>query len=253
MAGGGDGRPRHQQVAAEFRAAIMAGDLAPGAQLPTTQQLMARYETTSQTVQRALGVLKDEGYLVGRVGVGVYVREDAPLAVQPAAYMQPAAPGEPYRWVAEAAGRSRRGRSRLLEVARVVPPAAVAEAFGLPAGGFAVLRHQLLLLDGEPSELVWLYFPDEVAAGTRLAERRLVPGGVPALLAELGHPVRRWVDRLSSRMPTADELEALALPDGVPVLRTFRVAYTGEGRPVEASVLVKGAHRYELVYEQRSP
>jgi GntR family transcriptional regulator len=62
--------------------------------------------------------------------------------------------------------------------------------------------------------------------------------------------VRRWTDRLTSRPPTTEELEALALPDGVPVLRTFRVAHTGDGRPVEASVLVKGAHRHELLYEQ---
>ncbi|MEU9891009.1 hypothetical protein [Sphaerisporangium sp. NPDC051011] len=35
-----DGRPRHQQIAAEIRTLIMAGDLAPRTRLPSTQQLM---------------------------------------------------------------------------------------------------------------------------------------------------------------------------------------------------------------------
>ncbi|GII79126.1 hypothetical protein Sru01_41080 [Sphaerisporangium rufum] len=61
-----DGRPRHQQIAAEIRALIMSGDLPPGTRLPTTQQLMARYSVTSQTVQRTLNVLKDEGFIAGR-------------------------------------------------------------------------------------------------------------------------------------------------------------------------------------------
>ncbi|MGI8648141.1 MAG: GntR family transcriptional regulator [Mycobacteriales bacterium] len=72
-----DPRPRHQQIAAEIRAAIMSGDLPPGTKLPPTQQLVTEYGVTNQTVQRTLSVLKGEGFLVGRTGVGVYVRERA--------------------------------------------------------------------------------------------------------------------------------------------------------------------------------
>jgi GntR family transcriptional regulator len=50
-------------------------------------------------------------------------------------------------------------------------------------------------------------------------------------------------------MPTAEEAALLQLPD-VPVLRQFRVVYSDDDRPVEASVLIKGAHLYELLYRQ---
>ncbi|GGP97376.1 GntR family transcriptional regulator [Streptosporangium pseudovulgare] len=245
-----DGRPRHQQIAAELRALIMSGDLAPGTRLPTTQQLMAQYAVTSQTVQRTLNVLKDENFIVGRAGVGVYVRDEPSLAITPASYMTPAARDEAYPWMTEAAKRSQRGAIRLLGVSEVAPPAAVAEALGLDDGEAVSLRHQMLLLDDRPAELAWIYHPLSIAQGTPLMDRKRIPGGSPRLLAELGHPPRQWVDRLSSRLPTTEELETLELPDDVPVLRTLRVVYTDETRPIEVQVLVKGGHLYELMYRQ---
>jgi len=34
------------------------------------------------------------------------------------------------------------------------------------------------------------------------------------------------------------------------VIRQLRVVYSDDERPVEASVLIKGAHLYELLYRQ---
>lgn len=65
-----DGRPRHQQIAADLRALIMSGDLS--GKLPTTHQLMETYAVGSPTVQRAVQVLKDEHFVAGRRGSGVY-------------------------------------------------------------------------------------------------------------------------------------------------------------------------------------
>ncbi|WP_031158132.1 GntR family transcriptional regulator [Streptosporangium roseum] len=250
MAKKSDGRPRHQQIAAELRSLIMAGDLAPGTRLPTTQQLMAQYSVTSQTVQRTLNVLKDENFIVGRAGIGVYVRDVPSLAITPASYMPPAPRAQAYPWMTEATKRSQRGAIRLLEVSEVAPPAAVAEALGVARPETVSLRHQMLLLDDQPTELAWVYHPLTIAQGTSLMDRRRIPGGSPRLLAELGYPPRQWVDRLSTRLPTTEELEALELPDDVPVLRTFRVVYTDEMRPIEVQVLIKGGHLYELMYEQ---
>ncbi|MEZ0074450.1 GntR family transcriptional regulator [Planotetraspora sp. GP83] len=246
-----DGRPRHQQIASELRALIMSGDLAPGARLPTTQQLMAQYGITSQTVQRTLNVLKDEGFVVGRAGVGVYVREDLALAVSPASYMPPTGESEAYPWMTEAAKRSQRGTIRLLEVAKVQPPVNVALAFGMAENDRVSMRHQVLMLDDAPAELAWIYHPLAIAEGTPLMERRKIAGGTPRLLADLGFPPREWVDNLSVRLPTTQELEVLELPDDVPVIRTFRVVYADHVRPVEAQILVKGGHLYELVYRQQ--
>jgi GntR family transcriptional regulator len=220
-----DGRPRHQQIAADLRALIMSGDLS--GKLPTTHELMERYGVGSPTVQRAIQVLKDEGFAEGRRGSGVYATRRVPIDT--AAYI-PAEGGYTYR---------------LLDVVEVVPPVAVTEAFALQSQQTAILRHRLMTLDGVPVELSWSYYPLSIAAGTALAERKRIKGGAAALLAGLGRAPGRYDEVTSARLPTTAELELLELPDDVPVLRQFRVLFDEGGQPVEATVMIKGAHRYE--------
>lgn len=244
-----DRRPLHERVAADLRDEIMSGDLAPGEALPSTQRLKERFDASNATVQKALQLLKDEGLAVGRAGAAVTVREHRQETVRPADAAQPAAPGERYRWLAVAAGKGKRGSIELLEVAEVRPPAEVAAALSLGTGGTAFVRRQLLSYDGEPAELVTSYYPAEIARGTAMAEPRKIRGGAAALLAEMGHPPRQTVDRVSARVPTQEQYEALRLPTDLPVLRTFRVVYSDDERPVEATVMVKAGHLYELQYE----
>lgn len=113
-----------------------------------------------------------------------------------------------------------------------------------------MLRRRLLLHDGAPVELSWSYYPCKIEANTPLASTSKISGGAPKALANLGHPQRSFVDRLSARLPTTEELELLELPDDVPVIRQLRVIHSGGELPVEASILSKGAHRYELLYRE---
>lgn len=39
------------------------------------------------------------------------------------------------------------------------------------------------------------------------------------------------------------------LPGDLPVLRTLRVVFSDDGRPIEATVMVKAGHLYEVQYE----
>jgi GntR family transcriptional regulator len=166
------------------------------------------------------------------------VRDKQPFVVQVAASLAPAPKGYAYR---------------LLDVTEVRPPIEVAEALNLADHGTAILRQRLLLYDGDPVELFWSYYPAEIAAHSPLAGRTKIPGGAPQALATLGYPQRNFIDRLSARLPTTEELENLELPDDVPVICQFRIIYSDERRPVEASILVKGAHLYELLYHQTIP
>ncbi|MFS7875794.1 GntR family transcriptional regulator [Streptomyces asiaticus] len=245
-----DQRSLHERIAADLRDEIMSGDLPPGARLPSTARLKERFTASNATVQKALQLLKDEGLAVGRAGAAVTVREHRQRTMRPASYMAPAAPGEPYRWISEAAaGHQARGSSRLLDVTEIRPPADVAEALRLPENGTALLRAQVLLLDDEPVELVKSYYPLELARGTAMMDRRKIKGGTPALLAELGHPPRLSVDKVSARVPTQEQYTVLGLPGNLPVLRTLRVVYTDGERPIEATVMAKAGHLYELRYE----
>ncbi|MEU6766820.1 GntR family transcriptional regulator [Streptomyces sp. NPDC046853] len=244
-----DRRALHERIAADVRDEIMSGELAPGARIPSTAQLKARFDASSATVQKALQLLKDEGLAVGRAGSAVTVREHRQRTLRPAAYMAPAESGGSYRWLTEVAEGGTSPHSTLLEVAEVVPPAEVSGVLGLAEGGTAVLRRQLLSIGDEPVELVASYYPVSIAEGTAITERRKIRGGTPALLSDLGFPPRLSVDRVSARVPTQEQYTALRLPGSLPVLRTLRVVYSDDETPVEATVMVKSGHLYELQYE----
>jgi GntR family transcriptional regulator len=65
--------PAHDQVAAEIRRAIADGEANPGERLPPARDLAAVLGVNTNTVLRALRLLRDEGLLEFRRGNGVKV------------------------------------------------------------------------------------------------------------------------------------------------------------------------------------
>ena len=78
-----DGRPPYLQVAEAIRRDIQAGRLNPGDQLASVVELATRYGVAKMTVQRAIGLLRDEQLVVSWQGRGTYVRD--PEAAPPPA------------------------------------------------------------------------------------------------------------------------------------------------------------------------
>lgn len=230
-----DRRNRSQEIAADLRDKIMSGVFEPGEALPSTPRLAETYGAAPSTVSKAIGMLKDEGFVRGEVGKAVFVRNKQPFVVAATVYKQPSPRGYKYE---------------LLQVSEVNPSKEVAQALRLEEGGRAVLRRRLLLFDGDPVELSLSYYPLSIAAGTPLARKGKIRGGAPQVLAELGLPERGFQDRIATRPPLREEMDALSLPPNVPVFRQFRVVYTDNKRPVEVSILIKGGHLFELLYDQ---
>ncbi|MGO9488329.1 MAG: GntR family transcriptional regulator [Solirubrobacteraceae bacterium] len=63
----------HDQVAAQIRRAIAEGEAKPGERLPPARHLAAVMHVNSNTVLRALRLLRDEGLLELRPGRGIRV------------------------------------------------------------------------------------------------------------------------------------------------------------------------------------
>jgi DNA-binding GntR family transcriptional regulator len=77
-----------EQIAAQIRGAISAGELQVGQQLKSVRALADEYGVSAGTAQRAIRALRDEGLVTSWQGRGAYVRRkpgepegDGPRAV----------------------------------------------------------------------------------------------------------------------------------------------------------------------------
>lgn len=238
-----------EQIAAYLRDRILSGDFEPGEKLPSLRQLEAEFGVATNTVRAAIATLAKENLTVSRQGRGVIVRPHRQLTMRPAAYKNPAPVGEKYQWLSENEKRGMAAKAKLLHVGEVVPPTAVREVFGLSAKEPALLRRQVLTLDGEPCELVEVYLPLTIARGTKLTNSSLLRGGSGRVLEDLGHPSIRCEDKVSARLPTPEQYAALQMPTKLPVLRTFRTTFSTDDRPIQVEIMAKAGHMYELQYD----
>lgn len=67
--------PPYLSLAADLRAQIERGDLQPGEQVPSLDQLAREYQVSRATAQKALRVLREEGTVETRPRWGTFVPE----------------------------------------------------------------------------------------------------------------------------------------------------------------------------------
>jgi len=72
------GASLYRQVYDSLRGSILAGQLKPGARLPSTRDLALELRCSRNTVTNAFEQLLAEGYLEGKVGAGTYVTRTLP-------------------------------------------------------------------------------------------------------------------------------------------------------------------------------
>lgn len=162
-------------------------------------------------------------------------------------YVTPRHSGQTDAWTEESASQG--GSQRLVEVKTTAPPSEIADRLEVTEGGAAVLRRRLMYVADEPVELVDSWYPEAIASGTALAERRKIRGGAPTLLAELGHTPQRVIEEVGMRPSTSDEAAQLGIAAGENVLTLLRTSLLADGQPLEASLMVmKGPRhiRYEM-------
>ena len=140
--------------------------------------------------------------------------------------------------------------ARLLEV-RVTPaPPPVAALLDLPEDAQVLVRRYLMLVGGEPVQLADSYFPAELAEGSIIGHQDITPGQIDADLKErFGLESARFLDELTVRMPTAEEIRSLRLPPGTPVASLLRTYRDPTGKPFEVAHFVLAGDKHILVYE----
>jgi GntR family transcriptional regulator len=243
----------HETVAAVLRDAIRSGKLAPGGDVPAEEELAREHGVSRDTVRRAIGTLEREGLLTaghGRAGRRVQTRDV--LTFWGSRSESIARAGERERagvdaWVADCAEQGHEG-TQSIAVAVEHPDPAMIRRLGLAPGEAVVVRKRVRYLDGRPSNISDTYYPHSIAGDTPIMHPADVTQGIVQLMLDMGHRQVRYDDELETRMPAPDEVEALRIPPGWPVLVQTRTGFTAE-RPVKVSITIWPGDRARLVYE----
>jgi GntR family transcriptional regulator len=73
--------PVRDQLVTQLSLAILSGEIAPGARLPSTRELARRYNIHANTVSSAFRALEEQGWVHFKKGSGIYARAAAPALV----------------------------------------------------------------------------------------------------------------------------------------------------------------------------
>ncbi|MFF8900058.1 GntR family transcriptional regulator [Streptomyces lydicus] len=234
----------YQQVAAEIRSGITAGEYKPGAPLPSESQLIDRYQVSRPTVRKAIAALRAEGLIEVIHGKGSYVRAVPAPAVTIA------------RTITRSGKTFHTGHQAWHEVEaptvyRTTTTATTGPLLGLDEGEalFAVDR---LLSDPhtETRALHRVLIPFATAANEaeQLGEAPdTEPEQIYAILTAVGHELV-WDETVSARMPLPDERATLQIPDATPIVHATRVTLGTDQRPLILEELRAGADRTQLAY-----
>lgn len=236
--------PKYLQIAAQLRRDIKAGTFKPDNRLPAETALAERFRVSLITLRNALGVLRAEGLIESRHGIGTFVRETHRL---------------------QRRSRDRYGRARtdqqlltshlrheIVYAGRVPAPDEIAEVMDVPAGTEVVVRRRRLYDKdtGRPEEIGASYLPVDIAGGTFLEQPERVPKALFLCVEELSGKTYTHVrDYWVARAPTAEEAAALELPSGAPVMHVTHVARAADGTVLEVSESAWPADRIVIIDE----
>ncbi|NYI99300.1 GntR family transcriptional regulator [Streptomonospora nanhaiensis] len=242
---------RYREIAAQLRSSIERGEYARGSTLPSEDRLAEEFGVSRPVVNRAVRLLRSEGLVRVERGKGTVVHEIAPIVRRAnQRYTQDARERQQSRgaFATEVREMGHEPRSQIVQLGPVTPPGDVADLLRFEVDEVAAIRKRHMFADDVPVQIATSYVPWSIAAGTAITQEDTGPGGTYSRLADLGHAVTRFSERVSVRMPEADEAVVLRLAEDQPVYVIHHVAWA-ENQPVEVTVHVMPVHQWRLDFE----
>jgi GntR family transcriptional regulator len=223
--------PIYAQLAALLEARIARGELLPGDQLPSENELTAQWRVSRATVGKAFDSLAARGVVVRQQGRGTFVRH------RPMERRLPELSGfsDHIRGLGMTPGQ------RLLRFERVTAPGGGAVDSGdpvtsaYPAGTPLVVLHRLRLVEGQPAGLHRSAVPADVADAVGVSERAMTPpdASLYALLEAGGVVLTAAQESLCAVNADPADAALLATTPGAALIEVTRRSTDASGRLVE--------------------
>jgi len=222
---------RYRAIADELRRRVEAGEFAAGRLLPSESELSAAHSASRITVRKALELLRDEGLVDARQGLGWFVATDPLRQVL----------GRLGTVEAQLLASGIESERRVLDFAVVDAPPRVRQVLGVKR----VLEvRRVNLADGEPFARVTVWCPRRLAAGLRRADVER-----SSFYELLDEPLGGAVQTIGAAAAGPEDAELLQVPVGSPVLVCERTTMSLDGEPVLLSVYIFPGHLTEFVVD----
>ena len=219
-----------QEVYRDLRNRIDAGELAPGAGLPTLAALATERALTTHGARRVMERLRDEGRVDSWPGFGYRV---SPPRVAYRIDKQPS-------FSKTLSRSSRNGSTRLIGSRTVALPADLARDMRVRTGTRVLQTELVRSINGVDAVIAHNHFPLPRFAG--IEATLASTGSVSLALAAKGVArYERRATRIGARMPSGHEALLLGIPRSQPVVVTVGINVDESGDPVEVSQSISRA------------
>jgi GntR family transcriptional regulator len=227
--------PKYLRVLNTVRERIENGTYPPGAALPSESQLCNEFNVSRPTVLKALGILKQDGWIESQQGKGSFVRGRPPAGRGAPAYAK------------DAVELDETARVELLHVGPVLASPRIAAALQIPDGTPVYERRRRTVADAGPVDLVATFVPVEIAVGTAITKPEPIAGSVVEHLARLKQVRPDYVtEALTARTVTAEEAELLGVPADEAAIVVTVTVHQASGEPLLTSLIVMPGSRHEI-------
>jgi len=215
--------PLYRQIKGLMLRALEAGEWAPGAVIPSENELAARYKVSQGTVRKAIDEMSAENLLVRRQGKGTFVATHA----DPRAFFR-------FLRLIPLAGGAIQSTSLPLECWRAKAGLEAARTLGIKPGDPIIIVRRLLEFSAKPVVVDEIYLPGETFAGLNLDMLKEHQESVYSLFeTRFGVRMIRAEERIRAVAADRANAELLKVGEGSPLLSVERVSYTYGDKPVE--------------------
>ena len=234
------GAPLYRQIQSDLRERVSSGELEPGSQVETEQELMTRYGVSRATVRQALSGLVAEGLLEIRRGRGTFVH-GAALEHRLGGF---------YTFSREIERHGMRPGTRVRAIGLESADEVVAEGLGLASGTSVVALSRVRLADDQPIVSETSYLPAARFKG--LEEVDFTSASLYETLNNAyGVRPMRARETFVPVLLGPDDAEVLGGAAGDPVLSVERTTYDADGVIIEYCQSILRADRYRYSVELR--
>ncbi len=242
-------QPLYLQIADELEEQIRSGDLSPGSQLPTEDDLRDKYRASRNTIRDAIKRLAGQGLVETRPGQGTFVTTKVDPFVT-VLTTDPSRGEGGARYLSEVSEQQRNASETTPRVEVQTAPEAVARRLRVPSATQLVSRHQERYIDDLPWSLqTSFYSMDFINRGaTRLLMAEDIEQGAVHYLAEtIGLEQIGYRDWITARRPDSNEQRFFRISHDSMVFEIFRTGFDQHKKPMRVTVTVFPTDRNQFI------